>query len=65
MSRRTGFRSLAGAKVLVTGGSSGIGREIARAMASERASVLITGRGPQRLLEAAQDHPSIRTAVCV
>ena len=39
--------------VLVTGGGSGIGLGIARALADEGCRVAITGRGQQRLLDAA------------
>ena len=41
------------AKVLVTGGSSGIGREVARVLAAEGARVAISGRNEARLREAA------------
>lgn len=53
-----------GARVLVTGGSSGIGLGVARAMAEQGASVTITGRDATRLDAAASGHPSIRGVVC-
>ena len=37
-----------GKKVLVTGGTSGIGEAIARAYAAEGADVVITGRSEER-----------------
>lgn len=49
---RTG---LAGQKVVVIGGSSGIGLETARQARSEGADVIIAGRDPQRLEHAARE----------
>jgi 3-oxoacyl-[acyl-carrier protein] reductase len=46
---------LRGATVLVTGGSSGIGRAVARTLTDAGARVAITGREERRLMEAAQD----------
>lgn len=40
-------------RILITGGGSGIGLAIARKAINEGASVLITGRNPQKLKEAA------------
>lgn len=45
---------LAGKRVLITGGSSGIGRAIAEKCLSEGAHVVITGRGAARLEDAVQ-----------
>lgn len=40
--------------VVVTGGGSGIGKEVARKFASEGANVVITGRDTEKLLRAAE-----------
>lgn len=42
---------LDGKTIIVTGGSAGIGREIARQLRSKGAQVTITGRNPDRLAE--------------
>jgi 3-oxoacyl-[acyl-carrier protein] reductase len=44
---------LSDASVLVTGGSSGIGREVARLLVAQGAKVAICGRNEERLREAA------------
>ena len=45
--------ALAGQTVVVIGGSSGIGLETARRARAEGASVVLTGRNPDRLERAA------------
>ena len=52
-----------GKKVLVTGGSSGIGLEIAKEFLAEGAEVMITGRSKARLDEAKQalNSPKLKT----
>lgn len=55
---------LEGARVLITGGSSGIGLALARAMSERGAAVTITGRDATRLEAAASEHHAIRGLVC-
>ena len=45
--------------VIITGGTSGIGRAAARSFAEYGAKVLITGRAPAPLKQATGDHPHI------
>ena len=49
--------------VIVTGGSSGIGRAAARRFAEAGAKVIITGRRAAALEMAAGDHPAISALV--
>jgi NAD(P)-dependent dehydrogenase (short-subunit alcohol dehydrogenase family) len=49
------MKSLAGQTVLLIGGSSGIGLETARLARSEGAHVILTGREPDRLEQAARE----------
>lgn len=49
--------ALAGKRVLLTGASGGIGRAIARRLASEGASVLLVARRPEELLLLSQQLP--------
>ena len=53
---------LLGQTVVVIGGSAGIGLETARRARAEGADVVITGRSPDRLAQAAQDVGAQRTA---
>ena len=52
-----------GKVVIVTGGSSGIGRAAALQFATFGAHVLITGRRAAPLDEAGKDHPNIEAMV--
>jgi uncharacterized oxidoreductase len=47
--------------ILITGGSAGIGLEMARLFLNEGHRVLITGRNDQRLREAASQLPGVET----
>jgi NAD(P)-dependent dehydrogenase (short-subunit alcohol dehydrogenase family) len=53
---------LAGQTVVVIGGSAGIGLETARRARTEGAEVILTGRNPDRLEQAASDVGARRTA---
>jgi NAD(P)-dependent dehydrogenase (short-subunit alcohol dehydrogenase family) len=46
---------LAGKRALITGGSRGIGRQVARALVAEGADVAIAARDPERLAAAARE----------
>jgi NAD(P)-dependent dehydrogenase (short-subunit alcohol dehydrogenase family) len=61
--RQSLMNSLQDKVVIVTGGSSGIGRSAALQFATLGARVLITGRHPERLAEAAEDHLNIEAIV--
>ncbi len=52
----TGALRLLGKVAVVTGGSRGIGYAIARALAAEGCSVVITGRDPSTLAQSAAPH---------
>jgi NAD(P)-dependent dehydrogenase (short-subunit alcohol dehydrogenase family) len=54
---------LAGQTVVVIGGSAGIGLETARRAQAEGADVVLTGRNPDRLTQAALELGTQRTAV--
>lgn len=51
-------------RILVTGGSSGIGLALAHAFAEAGAHVIITGRSEARLSEAAASHAALSGVVC-
>lgn len=53
-----------GKRVVITGGSSGIGLAMARAFADQGGTVTITGRTESRLQQAASSHPAISGVVC-
>src|SRR5208282_3239589 len=53
---------LAGQTVVVIGGSAGIGLETARRARAEAADVILTGRNPDRLKQAAMELGAQRTA---
>src|SRR5258708_32714923 len=53
---------LAGQTVVVIGGSAGIGLETARRARAEGANVILTGRNPDRLKQAAVELGAQRTA---
>ena len=54
---------LLGQTVVVIGGSAGIGLETARRARAEGAGVILTGRNPERLKQAALEFDAQRTAV--
>ena len=53
-------RDLNGLRVVVTGATSGIGRELAEGLAAGGAEVLAVGRDRERLRQVAGAHPGIR-----
>jgi short-subunit dehydrogenase involved in D-alanine esterification of teichoic acids len=52
-----------GNRVLITGGSSGIGLALAEKFVTEQNEVIVTGRNAERLLESKNRIPGIRTQV--
>ncbi len=55
---------LSGNTVLVTGGSSGIGLEMARAFVEAGSEVVVCGRGEERLREAKEKLPALHVRTC-
>ena len=54
---------MSGNTILITGGGSGIGRALARALAARGTRVLVAGRRADALEETAAGHPGIATMV--
>ena len=52
-----------GNTVLITGGSAGIGLAIAKLLTQHNNKVIITGRNPERLAQAAKELPGVTTIV--
>ncbi len=55
--------NFATAKILITGGSEGIGRALAERFLAEGATVLVTGRNADKLKDAAHTFPKLLTFV--
>jgi uncharacterized oxidoreductase len=50
--------------IVITGGGSGMGLEMAKSFANDGARVVITGRNQAKLETAAKQHPNITPFVC-
>src|SRR5947209_15783268 len=55
---------LASNTVLITGGASGIGFALAERFIRAGSEVIICGRREEKLLEAKEQHPEIKTRAC-
>lgn len=51
-------------KILITGGSAGIGQQLAADLIERGAQVLVCGRKSARLEQMASSHPKVQTFVC-
>lgn len=60
----TSARSLAGRRAVVTGGGTGVGAAVARALAEAGARVVVTGRRRGPIEEVASSHPGLQAAIC-
>ena len=56
--------NLSGNTILITGGASGIGRTFAERFLAAGNEVIICGRREDKLAEAREKHPQIKTRVC-
>ncbi|WP_241722466.1 SDR family oxidoreductase [Raoultella sp. HC6] len=56
--------NLSGNTILITGGTSGIGLALARALLARGNTVLVTGRAEERLADARRSAPGLHTFVC-
>lgn len=50
--------------VLITGGTSGIGLELARQLLERNNKVIVTGRDPRKIGEVAKQHPGLHVLPC-
>ena len=56
--------NIAGKSILVTGGGSGIGKEIARKLHAQKANIVICGRRLEPLKSLAEELPGVKIAAC-
>ena len=52
---------LSGNTILITGGTSGIGLELARQLSQRQNTILVTGRDPKKLREIQEHFPGVQT----
>lgn len=53
-----------GANIILTGGSLGIGRQLAKDLSARGAKLLVCARSEEQLNLPKADHPEIETQVC-
>src|SRR5258708_21525377 len=58
---RKGIMELSGNTILITGGTSGIGLELATQLSKRKNTILVTGRDPHKLRELQQALPNVHT----
>jgi uncharacterized oxidoreductase len=56
---RKGLMELSGNTILITGGTSGIGLELARQLSKRKNTIIVTGRDPHKLQEIQQAVPGV------